>query len=78
MPRFRLNGIWLFALVLGIFTSCAPTFEKDGRSQEEFDRDHAQCIQGNSLKTAARYGPNRHTDWSAYARCMESRGYAAR
>ncbi len=66
------------ALVLGSLTGCAPTFNKDGKSQEEFDRDNAQCIQESSTTTAARYGASHHTDWDAYARCMSTKGYSRR
>ncbi len=67
-----------FALVLGMLTGCAPTFDKGRKSQDEFDSDHAQCLQENSTKTSARYGPSRHTDWNEYARCMSSKGHSSR
>lgn len=74
----RLQATLLFSLVLGILTSCAPTFDMGAKSREEFDRDNAQCIQENSTITAARYGASRHTDWDAYALCMGSKGYSRR
>lgn len=65
-------------LVVGFLTSCAPRFDKGGKSQDEFDRDQAYCLQENTTKTAARYGPSRRTDWSSYALCMASKGYTRR
>ncbi len=37
-------------LTLGMFVSCAPTFEKGGKSPEAFDLDSAQCLQDNSSR----------------------------
>jgi hypothetical protein len=71
----RVKASLFLALTLGMFVSCAPTFEKGGRSQEEFDLDSAQCLQDNSSRTAARYGPSHHVDWTGYAACMSAKGY---
>jgi hypothetical protein len=64
------------ALTLGMCVSCAPTFERGAKSQEELDLDSAQCLQDPSTKTAARYGSSHHTDWTGYAACMNAKGYA--
>ena len=66
------------SLVVGIVGGCTPAFDRGARTQEEFDRDNAQCLDENTRKTAARYGSNRHTDWDNYARCMSSKGYPPR
>jgi len=63
------------AFVLAVVTGCAPSFDRAGKSQAEFDGDDAQCLEENTRKTPARYGPSRHTDWTNYAECMSSRGY---
>jgi hypothetical protein len=64
---------WAFAF--GMCVSCTPTFERGGKSQEQFDRDSAECRQDNTRRTAARYGPSHHADWTGYAACMNARGY---
>ncbi len=64
-----------FALLVSVLMGCAPTFATGGKSQEEFDRDHAECLAQSSTKTAARYGPSHHTDWKNYTLCMSSKGY---
>jgi len=63
------------AFALTVLTACAPSFDRAGKSQAEFDRDDAQCLEENTRKTGARYGPSRRTDWTNYAQCMSSRGY---
>jgi hypothetical protein len=63
------------AFVLAVVTGCAPSFDRAGKSQAEFDGDDAQCLEENTRKTAARYGPSRRTDWTNYAQCMSSHGY---
>ncbi len=73
-PTGRVKALFL-ALTLSMCVSCAPTFEKGGKSQEEFDLDSAQCLQNNSSRTAARYGPSHHVDWTGYATCMSAKGY---
>jgi hypothetical protein len=67
--------IVIFALASALLTSCAPTFGADGKPQEEFDRDRAQCTRESTTKTIARYGPSQRADWNAYALCMGSKGY---
>jgi hypothetical protein len=68
----------LIALGLLSLTSCAPRFDKGERLLSEFDRDETQCLDETTRRTAARYGPNRRTDWDAYALCMSAKGYTRR
>ena len=74
----RVRAAVVAALALEFLTSCAPVFDKGSKSQEEFDRDSTECLEENTTRTAARYGPSRHTDWRGYASCMTSKGYRAR
>ncbi len=71
----RVKASLFLALTLSMCVSCAPTFEKGGRSQEESDLHSAQCLQDNSSRTAARYGPSHHVDWTGYAARMSAKGY---
>jgi len=73
--QHRMNIALAIAFVLAVVTGRAPSFDRAGKSQAEFDGDDAQCLEANTRKTAARYGPSLHTDWANYAQCMSSRGY---
>ena len=66
------------ALILSMCAGCAPAFDRGAKPQQEFDRDNAQCLEENTTKSAARYGPSRHTNWDSYALCMTSKGYPRR
>ena len=65
-------------IAAGLLTSCAPRFDRDGKSQEEFERDCAQCLLESTTKTAARYGTSQRTNWANYAACMSAKGYPGR
>lgn len=76
--RARPRALLFLILAVIFLISCAPAFNRGDKSQEEFDRDSTQCLEENTTKTAARYGPSRYTNWNNYVQCMSSKGYSNR
>ena len=70
-----LAGLLVATLIAGCSASAREGWTKPGMTQQELDRDTADClVQAQSVVGSAQ-GPRTSVNQDRYRRCMQERGY---
>jgi hypothetical protein len=69
------------SILLGLVVGCASTgaggWTKPGATEEQANRDSADCLFGAETTVPGREGPRTTVNQDRYRQCMTNRGYTA-